>query len=58
MQQYFKAGVKEVWLIDPDTREVEVWTGPSLPDKALAGSEAVSSSLLPGFSLTLDELFA
>ena len=31
LKQYFEAGVKEVWLIDPEVREIEVWTGPSLP---------------------------
>jgi Uma2 family endonuclease len=57
LKQYFEAGVKEVWLIDPEVREVEVWTGPSLPDHALSGSEVLVSSLLPGFALPLQELF-
>jgi len=58
LKQYFQAGVKEVWLIDPETREVEVWTGPMLPDHALTGSASLTSVLLPGFALTLDELFS
>jgi Uma2 family endonuclease len=58
LKQYFDAGVKGVWLIDPDTCEVEIWTGPALPARPLAGSDILSSSLLPSFGLSLDELFA
>jgi len=54
---YFKAGVKEVWLIDTEAREVEVWNGPKLPETALTGEDALSSPLLPGFRLTLTDLF-
>jgi Uma2 family endonuclease len=57
LKQYFEAGVKEVWLIDPDSREVEVWRGAALPDRALVSGEALTSPLLPGFELPLDELF-
>src|SRR5260370_18658291 len=58
LKQYFAAGVREVWLIDPDSREVEVWTGATLPDRALAVGEALISPLLPGFALALGDLFA
>ena len=57
LKQYFAAGVKEVWLMDPDSREVEVWTGPKLPDHALSGEEVLASPLLPGFALPLAELY-
>src|ERR1700733_3078565 len=26
LNQYFEAGVKEVWLIDPEAQEIEIWT--------------------------------
>ena len=58
LKQYFGAGVKEVWLIDPDPREIEVWKGPSLPDPVLGGGDVLTSALLPGFALPLEELFA
>jgi Uma2 family endonuclease len=58
LKQYFKAGVKEVWLIDPDAREIEIWTGPRLPDHALSGDASLESPLLPGFALPLEELFS
>jgi len=50
--------VKEVWLIDPEDRTVEIWTGPSLPERALTGSDSLASPLLPGFPLTLADLFS
>jgi Uma2 family endonuclease len=58
LKQYFEAGVKEVWLIDPDPREIEIWKGRSLPDPVLAAGDVLTSALLPGFALPLDELFA
>jgi Uma2 family endonuclease len=58
LKQYFAAGVKEAWLINPDVREIEIWKGTSLPDPVLAGADVLTSALLPGFALPLEELFA
>jgi Uma2 family endonuclease len=58
LKQYFEAGVKEVWLVDPDSREVEIWTGTTLPNTALKIGETLTSRLLPGFKLPLKKLFA
>jgi Uma2 family endonuclease len=57
LKQYFTAGVKEVWLIDPESSSAEIWTGPQLPQHELTGDAAITSPLLPGFSLPLLELF-
>lgn len=58
LRHYFDAGVKEVWLIDPDSRTAEIWTGPRLPEHEFAGSETLHSMLLPGFDLPLETLFS
>jgi Uma2 family endonuclease len=58
LKQYFAAGVKEVWLIDPETSTAEIWTGPSLLERELAAGDALASPLLPGFALPLEELFS
>ena len=58
LRQYFDSGVKEAWLIDPASRTVEVWTEPVLPKTELTENDAVTSALLPGFSLPLATLFA
>ena len=57
LKQYFTAGVKEVWLIDPETKTAEIWTGPALPEGELTTADAIGSALLPGFKLHLEELF-
>src|SRR6266849_9577854 len=49
LKQYFQAGVKEVWLIDPQSRDAEIWTGPTLPERTLTESDTLTSSLLPDF---------
>jgi len=58
MSQSFKAGVKEVWLIQPEDHTVEIWTGPKLPEQGLTGTDSITSALLPGFTLALPELFS
>ena len=58
LKQYFEAGVKEAWIVDPSSRTIEIWTGPALPERELAEGDSLSSPLLPGFSLGVAELFA
>src|SRR5277367_2125715 len=36
LNQYFAAGVKEIWLVDPEARKVDILTGPSSPERALS----------------------
>jgi Uma2 family endonuclease len=57
LKQYFDAGVRETWIIDPESHTVEIWTGPNLPHTR-EGSDVLTSPLMPGFSLSLDTLFA
>ena len=56
LRQYFEAGVKEVWLVDTESEEVEVWTA-SLPQRTFGRDESLTSMLLPGFELPLKKLF-
>jgi Uma2 family endonuclease len=58
LKQYFAAGVKEVWLVDPEDRTTEIWTGPALPESELTSTDSITSALLPGFTLALPELFS
>lgn len=51
--RYLAAGTKEVWLISPETREVLVYP----QGRSLRGSDVLSTSLIPGFSITVDRLF-
>lgn len=53
--RYLRAGVSEVWLISPAAREVVVRTQHGC--LVLRASDAISTDLLPGFSITIDRLF-
>jgi Uma2 family endonuclease len=58
LRDYFAAGVRLVWYIDPKTRSARVYTAPdhcTLVDEngVLPGGE-----VLPGFELPMKELFA
>jgi Uma2 family endonuclease len=58
LRDYFEAGVRLVWFIQPKNQTATVYTSPSKSrrigkDQALDGGE-----VLPGFRLSLKELFA
>ena len=57
LRGYFDHGMHEVWLIDPADLTVELWNTPWQPLQ-LTDDDAISSPLLPGFSLPLPDLFA
>src|SRR5579863_2596060 len=39
IRQYFAAGAQCVWIVYPETREVEIWRQPSQPQKVLQETE-------------------
>ena len=53
--RYLRAGVSEVWLISPEIEEVAIYTLRTI--RALRGTEAIETDLLPGFSITVERLF-
>ena len=56
--RYFRAnGVDACWLIDPDARSAEVFEGEQ-DGQLLGPSGTLTAASLPGFALTLDDLFA
>ena len=57
-REYFRAGVRAVWLVDPVARTVTVYTAPD-QYSVLSESETLKGEpALPGFELPLRELFA
>jgi Uma2 family endonuclease len=58
LKQYFQVGVKEVWLIDPEDQTAEIWTSLELPKHELTVADSITSTLLPGFAVKLEQLFA
>jgi Uma2 family endonuclease len=59
LREYFLAGVRLVWMIDPRKRAAEVYTAPDAPAATLDETQALDGgNVLPGFKLPLAELFA
>ena len=57
-QDYFTAGVRLVWLVDPATRSVKVYTNVDQATVLQDEQTLQGGDILPGFSLPLRELFA
>jgi Uma2 family endonuclease len=54
----FCAGVRLVWVVDPEARTVEVYTDPDQSSVRHEVDTLEGGAVLPGFSLPLRELFA
>ena len=58
VQEYFEHGVNQVWIVWPLRRQVFVYRSPK--DVTILTAEATlrADDILPGFEITLDELFS
>lgn len=56
--EYFAAGVSLVWIIDPRQRIALVYTSPDEFTAYVASDSLTGGEALPGFTLSLSELFA
>ncbi len=56
-REYFAAGTKLVWEIDPDARTVAVYTDPTALTLLGATDTLTGGAVLPGFTLPLADLF-
>jgi Uma2 family endonuclease len=57
LTQFFAAGCKLAWIIDPKKRSVEVWQSPAGPSNTLTESDDLKTDLLPAFTLQVAKLF-
>lgn len=55
---YFTAGVRLVWIVDPVARTVAVYTSPDDVTVLTATAVLNGGEVLPGFTLSLQDLFA
>jgi Uma2 family endonuclease len=55
--QFFAAGCKLAWIIDPKARTIEVWESATAPSRVLRESDSLETPLLPGFALPVAKLF-
>lgn len=58
VSDYFRAGVSLVWIVDPVSRTVEVFTSVTSSVTLHAGDTLDGGTVLTGFALPLAELFA
>jgi Uma2 family endonuclease len=57
--EYFLAGTRLAWIIDPARRTAEVYVSADAPAATLTDKDSLDGGdVLPGFSLSLRELFA
>jgi Uma2 family endonuclease len=58
LRDYFEAGVRLVWVVDPKKRTVRVYTSADRSVLLREGQSLDGGDVLPGFILSLQDLFA
>jgi Uma2 family endonuclease len=58
LKDYFLAGVRLVWFVDPATRTVQVYTAPDKCTVLTEGQSLDGGDVLPGLSLPVRQIFA
>ncbi len=56
-QQFFKGGIRAVWLVDPESRDVTVHCPGKQPQVFTAADELVCEDILPGFRCRVSDFF-
>lgn len=57
IREYLKAGVKEVWLVEPEFHTVAVYKPPMKSETLTIEDTLSCEEMLPGFQLPLKEIF-
>jgi Uma2 family endonuclease len=57
IEQYFHAGVRQVWVVYPVTSKVQVYESPTRVKILQVGDDLQGDPLIPGFRLPLSVLF-
>ena len=58
LREYFRSGVRMVWVINPRTQTGEIYTAVDQVTSILRGGNMDGGDVLPGFKLSLMELFS
>lgn len=58
VREYFRAGVKEVWLVSAEQQTITVYHSPTQTTILTAEDDLTNESLLPGFRCRIADLFA
>ncbi len=57
LEDYFTIGVQQVWIVEPDNRDVLVYSSITETRKLSEGDTVIGEGVLDGFSLPVAELF-
>jgi Uma2 family endonuclease len=57
LHEYFEKGVRLVWYVRPKSQVVDVYTAPDRCNRLTASAQLNGGNVLPGFSVTVTELF-
>jgi len=58
LSEYFQSGTRLAWLVDPASRSVSVYDGPTAPSTVLAETESLDGgAVLPGLSVRIADIF-
>jgi Uma2 family endonuclease len=57
LREYFLAGVRLVWLVDPRKRRVSVYTAPDQVEHRLEGESLDGADVFPGLDLQVRRIF-
>lgn len=57
VEDYFRAGVREVWLVSPENKKIVIYHSPTHTTILTENDELTSETLLPGFRCQVGELF-
>jgi Uma2 family endonuclease len=57
LREYFEAGTRLVWFLDPKNRTARVYTAPRRSTRLTEDQSLDGGDVLPGFTLSLRELF-
>ena len=57
--EYAGRGIAEYWIVDPESRQVTLclWVNGQYEDRAYSGVEVLQSTVVPGFGLTVAQIF-
>ena len=58
LREYFEAGVRSVWYVDPATRTVRVYSAPDQSRVLGEDDEIDGAPVLPGLTIAIRGLFA
>ncbi len=57
--EYAARGIAEYWIVDPETRQMTLclWVNGQYEDRVYSGAETIQSTVVPGFGLTVAQIF-